>query len=500
VSQDNRWVVSLQPNSFEGPGYRFSQHRGKARASRRIAAAILGTALAITLTPPVQQRLAAEEKLTDRPNILVVVTDDQRHGTLAMMPSTRANFATWFDTGIVNTPNCCPSRATIFSGLLSRNHGVESNGMAFEFQDEEPGSLAPRLQTLGYRTGFVGKYLNRSVRPGAPVPSGWDEFHGISWDDNMELITEGDIYTSFALRHFDGRMNETVAYPNERYPNPYSTRVLADIASGFIDRSHDPEVNPESKPWALFVFPYAPHYPYTVEPRYQGHPVAKWKRPPSFRERDMSDKPRQVRHSPMRNRLSGGISFGRIRQRQLRMLLTVDDLVGTLWDSIDGYGQRLNTWGIYTSDNGESWGEHHLGQKLHAYEESIRVHFRMAVPGTLGRRGGIASNLDIASTVLAITGSPGDSDGRSLVPFALGEKRMGRRRVLIENRAQVQWKGIRGPRWKYVKWPNGIEELYNLRRDPFELQNLATSAPQPLRRLRADLRAVERAHPRLPTQ
>jgi N-acetylglucosamine-6-sulfatase len=477
-----------------------SKLRAPSVASALLKCVVATLALAVLVPGPVSGQESDPHPETP-PNILVIVTDDQRHDTMHMLPAAKANFDTYFSTGIVNTPNCCPSRASIFSGLYSRNHGVESNGQYPNFDESQ--SLALHLQAIGYRTGFVGKYLNKGVKLGGSIPPGWNEFHGFAWGEDQVPITEGDIYESFVLRRFDGETDESVSYPREQDPDAYSTRVLAEISQEFVARSNDASLNPESKPWALFVFPYAPHFPYTVESRYRGHPVPRWNRPPSFEERNMTDKPRQVRRSPMRDRRGApgaDISYRKIRQRQLRMLLSVNDLIAGVWNTIDTYDQRSATWGIFTSDNGESWGEHYLGQKLHAYEESIRVPFRMAVPDAHGKREGIPSNVDITPTLLEVAGDTSDRtfDGRSLVPVALGERTLGRRAVFIENRARLQWSGLRTHRWKYVRWPTGDEELYDLRRDPHELRNAGSRNSRRLHTLRAALSRIEAAHPRDP--
>jgi len=433
---------------------------------------------------------AAEAK----PNLLLIVTDDQRYDSLSVMPSTRANFDVPFRTAIVTTPLCCPSRASILTGEYAHNHGVTTNNGASVFIPRADESLGSWLQEEGYFTGFVGKYLNRYPLS-APLPAGFDEAHYRVWDANGLALGNG--HTTFTLREFwtdsEGQHDQLVEYPNEANPEPYATRVFAELATRFIQRAHDPAMNPEGKPWALFVWPTAPHTPLLVEPLYRGAPVPQWKRVPSFREADMSDKPREIRES--RFRRSAGYSFKWRRDQTLRMLMSVDDLVDRVWSTIDGYAERESTSGVYTSDNGFLFGEHSLTSKLVAYEESVRVPLRLAVPNMPFKvvAGSLVANIDIAPSLVELAGGAArDSfDGRSLLPLLGGGCFCGRR-VLIENWDLFEYQALRMKRWKYVRWPSGAEELYDLRLDPYELTNIAR---RPLRArlmetLRSDLDAL----------
>jgi len=402
-----------------------------------------------------------------KPNLLLIVTDDQRYDSLSVMPSTRENFNVAFQTAIVTTPLCCPSRSSFLTGEYAHNHGVHTNHDAPIFIARAGNSLGPWLHAQGYFTGFVGKYLNGySVTD--PLPAGFDEAH---------YVVLGDTQTALTLREFwadrtGTTHDEVVAYPNESNPKPYSTRIFGSLAARFIRRAHDPAINPDGKPWALFVWPTAPHRPWRVEPRYEDALVPPWRRPLSFLEEDMSDKPpeiRQLAHGP--------VPLHRWRRNQtLRMLMSVDDLVERVWDTVDDYDERDNTWGLYSSDNGFFFGEHWLRSKAYAYEEGIRVPMRMAVPGIDSKvvTDSTVANIDVAPTLLELAGGArrASFDGQSLLPL-LGDACFCGRRLLIENWQGADYQGVRSPNWKYIRWPSGDEELYFLRRDPYELENLA---------------------------
>jgi N-acetylglucosamine-6-sulfatase len=426
-----------------------------------------------------------------KPNLLLIVTDDQRYDSLAVMPSTRANFDIDFKTAIVTTPLCCPSRASILTGEYAHNHGVKTNLDAPIFTARAADSLGPWLQQQGYFTGLVGRYLNKYTFTD-PLPAGFDEARYMVWDEDRNRL--GNFHTIFTLREFWKDANgdshdEVVAYPNDANPAPYSTRVFGALGAGFIRRAHDPAINPEGKPWALVVWPTAPHAPLIVEPRYSDALVPPWTRAPSFLEEDLRDKPREVRELATSH---GRSYFVSRRDKTLRMLMSVDDMVERIWDTIDDYGERPNTAGIYSSDNGFFFGEHRLTSKLLGYEESTRVPFRMAVPGIgpvqIGRS--TVANIDIAPTLMALAGAPAleSFDGQSLLPLLSGECLCGRR-VLIENWFSREYQAVRAPRWKYIRWSSGAEELYALARDPYELENVARQPAQAaiLAALRAEL-------------
>ena len=429
-----------------------------------------------------------------KPNLLFILTDDQRADTLSVMPATAANFDVVFRKAIVTTPECCPSRTSILTGEYVHHHGVLNNQEHSSFTAREAESLGPWLQEQGYYTGFIGKYLNRYLVD-EPVPPGWDEFRARVWNEDGTMIGNG--YTSFSLREYWHKgpvtHDEIVAYPNASTPNAYSTRRFGSLAEQFIARAHDADFNPGGKPWALFVWTAAPHLPHIVEDDYTDARVPAWTPPPSFLEPDMRDKPREVRLSPLRR--PSTYPFEAERAGAMQLLMSVDDLVERVWQAVDGFGERGNTWGLFTSDNGYFWGEHRLTKKLHGYEESIRVPFRLAVPNQGAAKIGeaLAANIDIAPTFLELAGGSAQPgfDGHSLVGLAQGGVASCpcMRTLLIENWDTRRYSGVRTNRWKYIRWPSGREELYDLARDRFELQNLIHKRAQAdrLDRLRAAL-------------
>jgi N-acetylglucosamine-6-sulfatase len=172
-------------------------------------------------------------------------------------------------------------------------------------------------------------------------------------------------------------------------------------------------------------------------------------------------------------------------RNQLRALRSIDEGVGRILEALERAGRLDETLVIFTSDNGYFWGEHGLGDKRWAYEESIRIPLLMRLPGlieagsTIDR---IALNVDIAPTLLDVAGVaiPADFHGRSLVPLLRGEAIPWREAMLAEYVQEERypqtpsWQAVRTGRWKLIRYTEleGMDELYDLRADPHELRNL----------------------------
>jgi arylsulfatase A-like enzyme len=441
--------------------------------SSRMRARFLALALALLWAAPVAHAA---------PNVVVIETDDQVVGDLAAMPQTRALIAdagVTFDNSFVSLSLCCPSRATFLTGQYAHNHGVRSISPPWGGFSKLHGSetLAVWLQRAGYSTGLVGKYLNGYG--GNVVPPGWTDFQGL--------------LSSSTYRFFDYTMN--VNGVREHFGDDvadYQTDVLTQRSLDFI-REHTGDGAPFFL-WTTFVAPHVgqPHDlqdPIGVKstvpaPRdWNAFAGALLPRPPSFDEADVSDKPPSVRYRPRLSRWRIAAIANTYRQR-LASLLAVDEGVGRIVDALRAAGQLDNTLLIFTSDNGFMVGEHRIpGGKVVPYEPSIRVPLLMRGPGIPAgvHRAQLAFNGDLAPTILdAAHARAGLAlDGRSLLPFARSARVHSGRAILIEappgNRTNglPMFTGLRTPRYKYVQYLHGARELYDLRRDPWELDNLA---------------------------
>ncbi len=398
----------------------------------------------------------------DGPNIVLIVTDDQRWDTLRYMPWVRRHLihhGTTFENAFVVNPVCCPSRASILTGRYSHGTGVYTNRPPLGGVDafDPSDTIATRLQAAGYRTALFGKYLNHYVGPEAPP--GWDRW--ASFNDRAANAPFFD-YTMAV----DGTVRR---YGHAR--KDYSTDVLADHAERFIDATKGP--------FFLYLAPSAPHKPSTPAPRDRGslHSLRPH-RPPSFGEADTSDKPAWVQAIPeiASNRED---RFDEFRLGQLESLGAVDDAVHRIVRTLRASGEIHDTLFVFTSDNGIQFGEHRLRGKEAPYEESIRVPMVVRYDAIRGRARDerrMVLNIDLAPTFADLAGVRlNDPDGRSIVPLLKDRSPRWRSGFLIEHVGGriPTYCAVRTKRWKYVYYIDGERELYDLKHDPYELEDLA---------------------------
>jgi len=421
------------------------------------------------------------------PSIVLILTDDQRWDTISVMPTVvrrLREIGVKFSNGFVVNPLCCPSRASLLTGQYSHSTGVYRNdpphGGFPAFRDRS--TIATRLHGAGYRTGLFGKYLNNY--PGDYIPPGWDRWAAFSVPNRSN-----GAYFGYSL-NVDGAQRSFGTNADD-----YSTDVLARMAESFIENTR--------RPLFLYFAPYAPHPTgpltgATPAPRHSGaFPDLKPYRPPSYNEADVSDKPAWVQALP-RLTPSSGDDIDRLRQSQLRALLAVDDAVDRILDALAATGRLRNSMIVFLSDNGYMWGEHRLKGKGVPYEESIRVPFivRYDPLVTRARRDGhLAVNIDLAPTFARLAGiSAPWAEGRSLLPLLGSRDVRWRKRFLVEQAAGpiLTYCTVRSRTFSYIAYRSGEEELYALKKDPYQLDNVARDrAYEPmLRRLRGKLRKL----------
>jgi arylsulfatase A-like enzyme len=416
--------------------------------------------LCMTCSGPVASSARSAERPggARRPNILIVLTDDQRlAGTMAVMPATRRWFGrggTRYTHAFATTPLCCPSRASIFSGLYAHNHTVQNNQPGAESDFDFRATMQAALHAAGYRTAIFGKYFNAWDLSEDPPsfdrwaiesPNGPTGFWGGTWNVNGSLrkITE------------------------------YSTRYIADRGVAFIRgaEAHD------DQPWFLEMATYAPHMPALDEARYRSAALPPFSLDPSMREADRTDKPAFVQNRPRES--AYGIEHA--RAMQLRSLMSVDDLVARVEATLRATGETRTTLAFFLSDNGELWGAHGISGKQTPYLPSVRVPMYARWPGHIAAGavdGRLVGNIDVAPTVLDAAGiDPAFTmDGRSLL------SNWTRDRMLLEfwrikHPSDIPtWGALYTRRFEYVEYDVGgrvaFREYYDLRHDPYELTNL----------------------------
>jgi arylsulfatase A-like enzyme len=374
--------------------------------------------------------------------------------------------ATVFTNSFATTPICAPSRASLFTGLYAHDHGVlhvDDPWGGFEnFNDAS--TLATWLDSAGYNTAMVGKYIN-----------GYDLGTYANRDPNNTYVPPGWDYWRAMLGATYTNPNISVDGVTQAFPKTYATDVLTDLAVQFIDQNKPSD----GQPFFLYYAPHNPHTPAIAAPRHTGaYDNLEPFRPPSFNEADISDKPAWVANQLPLLTASDIAAVDQFREDQLESMLSVDEGLGRMMQALRETNQLNNTIIIYTSDNGQMWGEHRFVTKGPAWEESIRVPLlvydgRHPVSQVVDE---LALNIDLAPTIMAYAGlSPAQPvDGKSLLPLINNQTVTWRDDFLVEKYVGDggRYFSLRTTRYSYTEWANGSRELYDLQKDPYELTSV----------------------------
>jgi N-acetylglucosamine-6-sulfatase len=467
-----------------------------ATAMALVVAVAVATGSGVGSQPAARAAVPAE-----RPNIVVFLTDDQTVAELRDMPRTRrliARKGVRFDKSYVSYPVCCPSRATYLTGQYAHNHGVMGlyppTGGYGRF--DKRNALPVWLSNAGYHTAHLGKFLNGyGDQEPADVPPGWSDWHA---------TVDYSTYKMWGFTMNDNGRMHTYGHPFDEDPKLYQTDVLASKAAGIVRRQAG------RRPLFLSVNFLAPHHEarsiqrrthqlVRSAPRYRrAFASSRLPRTASFNEADMSDKPRFLRRRTHRLTPRQIAAIERDAHARRAALLAVDDGVARVVRALKQAGQLDNTYFIFTSDNGYMQGEHRVRSgKMLPYEPSTRVPLLISGPGIPARRVSheLVANIDLAPTVLQLARATAGKtvDGRSLLPFAQNPALRTKRAILHETggsryvgpreqdehtnlrrplKRVLTYRAIRTSRWLYVRWHDGSRELYDMKRDPDQLQSL----------------------------
>ena len=406
-----------------------------------------------------------------KPNIVFVLTDDQDPESLRYMPTVQEELikkGTTLTEGVVTFPRCCPSRATMLRGQYVHNHGVsggpERNGPYFRSAGLDESTVATWLQDAGYRTALVGKYLN-DYESKTYVPPGWDRWYaGINREVWADCFNQNGKERCYEGKHPDS--------------------VLSEKAEKFVRTSEG-----DPRPLFLWLAVSAPHNPdfppATDANKFSSAPLPK---PPSFNEPDVSDKPGWVRDNPRLSDEKVRELTGLYRVR-LRSLQTVDRAIANLTDALADVGRLENTYIFYFTDNGYMLGEHRLAlTKDVPYVADTDFPMIVRGPGVPegASRDELVLNNDLAPTFADLAGAEGPDfvDGRSLIPLLRGEaSQQWRTAALVEEGRffnkldRPPFAELRTEDRAYIEYGNGERELYDLDKDPHQLENLAGQRP-----------------------
>jgi N-acetylglucosamine-6-sulfatase len=446
-------------------------------SSRRLA---LPAALALALL----QATAAHA----RPNIVFVMTDDQTAASVSVQRNVGLlqSKGTTFKQAIATYPLCCPSRATYLSGQYSHNHGVIHNAGPFGgyTRFDHSNSLPLWLQSAGYRTMHVGRYLNGYgvQNPNiTEIPPGWNDW--------ISGVGES------VFNYLQWQMNEngTIVWrPGADRPGEHQTDFYGRRAVELIDQAA-----PSQQPFFLSVTFPAPHSGAPVDPDDPDpsllatpSPAPRHRdafaglalpHPPNFDEADVGRKPQLIADRP-RISPEWHAAIQENYQQELESLLSVDEAVGGLIAALERNGELDDTLFVYTSDNGFFHGEHRVTrEKVMPYDAGARIPLVLHGPGVPQglKLSQLVGNIDWAPTLVdAADATPARlMDGRSLFELMDDPAKEPGRELVLENGVGANgvpmFRALRNQRYEWIEHrTTGEYELYDLAKDPYELRNL----------------------------
>lgn len=443
-----------------------------------------------------------------RPNIVLVLTDDLSENLVPYMPNVRAlqREGATFSNFVVTNSLCCPSRVSLLTGRfphhtgIIKNHGANGGFRLFRANGGEKSTFATDVRAAGYRTAFLGKYINeyqpdKTMNAGRPyVPPGWDEWYA-----------GGDAYS-----HYNYALNENgrvVRYGKK--PADYLTDVLSAKANDFVTRSAA-----AGTPFLMEVSTYAPHSPFTPAPRDKASfPGLKAPRGPSFDRLPTAEPAWLAGHARLTDHKKSTIDI--VFRKRVQMVQSVDRMIGALRETLERAGVADRTMVIFTSDNGFHLGEHRLSQgKQTVFDTDVKVPLVVAGPGIRPGQtvAGVVQNIDLRPTFAEWAGAPAPDrvDGRSIVPLLAGDFAGWREVALVEHLDPSNdpadpdyghdegdipptYQALRSADYTYVEYRDGSREYYDLRRDPHQLSNtVAKLSPARLAALHAALQAMRK--------
>jgi arylsulfatase A-like enzyme len=470
--------------------------------------------------PPVEPSKAVE--LPAKPNVVVVMADDMRVDDLAFAPNLRrliAEHGVTFENSFSPYPLCCPARASFLTGQYAHNHKVLWHDPPFGYGSfDDSRTIATSLQGAGYRTGFIGKYLNRygmdpSQVTGEPsysyVPNGWTDWRG-AVENPGGAGFHGQTYD-----YYDTPFNVNGVIDN-RYAGVYQSGVIGDFSVDMARRFAE-----AGDPFFMYVNYVAPHHGEPGEPDdprgitdANGTPIhvltpsrpdwvkgrfdALVDRPSGVArtgemvESDVTDKPPAVRQ---RARVLPGAALAALRdatRQRAESIYVMDRHIARLVKELKRSGEWDDTVFAFTSDNGMIIGEHGLTMtKVRAYEPSLRVPLLVTGPGLREeqKRYDPVSTVDLAATILDLADAraPYPADGVSrveslrsgdrgwttpIVTEALHTSAGGDDPAFRDRRTTI---GIRVSQYSYTRYRDGAGELYDLVADPRQDDNVYAS-------------------------
>ena len=443
--------------------------------------------LIVISTSVLNGQIKQETNKLKQPNFLFVLVDDQPFdavGFSGRYPFLKTPNIDRLKKEGVNVENffvtqsiCSPSRASFLTGTYSHIHGVNQNNRYVDPKWDEFAPYSSHLQTSGYQTAHVGKIHMAHLKGEAHIRPGFDYW--------FSFIGQG--------AYFDPQVNDN---GQEYQEKGYMTDILTDKAISWLKDQRDP-----SKPFSLNLWHKAVHQPHLPAPRHTDLYLGEELPLPPYdtHKETFKGKPEWQRKKtfgfdwknnlPIPSELpekDWPINYDR-NMDLLRCLSAIDESLGKVLATLEEMGELENTVVIYSSDNGYFMGEHTFLDKRLAYENSMRVPMLIRYPKLIKKNTKIEKqclNIDIAPTILDLAGieKPSYMQGESMVNLLKGKNDNNwRKSILFEYYLDTYWPyagpnqiAVRTERYKLVDafLANDIDELYDLKKDPGEMNNL----------------------------
>jgi N-acetylglucosamine-6-sulfatase len=435
---------------------------------------------------PRSAQAKGQDQTSRRPNIIFILTDDLSMNLLPFMPQVAEmrKQGTTFTRYFVTDSLCCPSRSSIFTGKLPHNTGVFKNAgadggyAAFNAHGNLSQTFAVALQKAGYKTAFLGKYLNGYQPAQAGPAPGWDE-----WD------VGGNAY-----KNFDYQLNQNghlVPYGSDE--KDYLTDVVSRLGRDFIRKSG-------RSPFLMEIATFAPHAPYIPAPRdANDFPGLQYPHTAAFGARPDATAPTWLKSIPELMPMNVNHMRRAFRMRA-QSVQSVDKMIRDIRALLSELGDD-NTYLVFSSDNGYHMGEYSLRPgKMTPFDTDINVPLVVIGPGV--RKGAVVTdiveNIDLNPTFVDLAGAvpPGNADGHTLVPLLRGTNTgEWRQLALVEHHGMPivdpndpdapeqhsanppTYEAMRTADALYVEYALADPTYYDLTKDPYELHNIAPELP-----------------------
>jgi N-acetylglucosamine-6-sulfatase len=457
-----------------------------------------------TTGPEVTSKMGVATGPATHPNIVFVLTDDLSWDLISHMPSVLAmqkeglTFSSYFVTDSL----CCPSRSSIFTGKYPHDTHVFTNAPPyggygeFEAHHNQSETFAVALSQAHYRTGMLGKYLNR-----------YDPIHDHPDPGWSDWAVPGGAYPEY---DYDLNQNGQAVHYGDA-PEDYLTDVLSGLADKYVESSPGP--------FLLEIATFAPHEPYVPAPRYIGKLHAKAPRTPAFGTAN-ANPPKWLAAWPTLS-TDDITTIDTDYNLRVEAVQAVDDLIDSLRQTLARTGADKDTYLVFSSDNGYHMGEHELMPgKQTAFDTDIRVPLIVVGPGVPAGvvDDHIAMNIDLCPTFAELAGTPAPptADGHSLVSLLHGDKVDRWRSVaLVEHVGPdvapmdptdpdneltngpnpTTYNALRTASSVFVQYNDGETEYYDHASDPYEQTNsIATLGASQRQSFEAKIDSIKNCH------